>query len=76
MKKTSTLIALALIAAQAKAEAAPKVKLAKDDKPCRVKHGRVTGKSERLSSVSLEEIPDTYIWNNINNVSYLTNIKN
>lgn len=76
MNKASILIALALCAAQAQADEKPRVRLAKGDKPCRVKNGKVQGKSQRLSAVPMEDIPDTHIWNNINNVSYLTNIKN
>lgn len=51
------------------------VALRDGDKPCRVKSTRKIQTVVR-SALDNVDIPDTFVWNNVKGVNYLTNIKN
>ena len=46
------------------------------DQPCRVKHDKVKVKNVLKSELPKADLPDTWVWNDINGRNYLTNLKN
>ena len=46
------------------------------ENPCRKKSSFTTPENVRIPLEPVKDLPDTYIWNNVNGTNFLTNIKN
>ena len=77
MKKTTALCVFALAASSVAAtEQKPRLKYVDPVHPCRKQNSgnAISVVKEPLQHVG--NVPETFIWNNVNNTSFLTNIKN
>jgi hypothetical protein len=77
MKKTAAaVLALLLGSSYAETTQKPKVRLTNPDQPCRVKPNKPILGASNETLAPVKDVPDTWIWNDVNGKNYLTNIKN
>jgi hypothetical protein len=76
MKRTAAAV-LALLLGSAYAETSkPKVRHVNPDEPCRKKHDKPILGASNWTLPPVNDVPETWIWNDVNGKNYLTNIKN
>lgn len=70
-----TFCILALLLGTSLATETPRLRRVSPDEPCRKKPAKpILASGAPVTPVA--DVPDTWIWNNVDNTNYLTNIKN
>ncbi len=76
MKKTICIFALLAGATYASTEVKPRLKYVDPSGPCRRKASTPVKHNVKSALEPVQDLPDNWVWNDVNGMNYLTNIRN